>query len=140
MKIIKIVAAIVFSLFGAGCGNNLGKLPGVEEIFETEILENNTKLFTFSLAESHTNTAASAVFDETGTQARHDSIARSGRDPRFNVTIQYLRARVEMKLAENGYCREGYLELDAALAITQTFIRGECREAATERDIQRFSD
>lgn len=106
-----------------GCGNNMSKMQSVDEIFETEILDNDTKFFTFRLIRR--------ALPSPG-------VMPAGR-PRDDLTMAYLEARLEANLAENGYCRDGYLELDSSLAISQTFIRGECREAATQADRQRFS-
>lgn len=48
-------------------------------------------------------------------------------------------ARVERILEQTGYCRQGYFELYRERRRNVLRVRGECREAATERDRQRFS-
>lgn len=123
VNIIKNLLWLPVLLVMVGCGNNMSKMQGVDEIFETEILDNDTKFFTFRLIR------------RTPPSPGVMSAGRPGDD----LTMAYLEARLEANLAENGYCRDGYLELDSSLAISQTFIRGECREAATEADRQRFT-
>lgn len=45
---------------------------------------------------------------------------------------------LDEKLAQNGYCREGYLELESDFERGDATLRGECREAASEADRQQF--
>lgn len=91
----------------------------VDEIFETDILDNDTKFFTFRLI-------------------RRTPLSPGVR-PDEDLSMAYLKSRLAANLAENGYCREGYLELDASLAVSQTYLRGECREAATTADREKYN-
>lgn len=47
---------------------------------------------------------------------------------------QQLLDKVDLELAENGYCRNGYIELDYYAINGQAQLRGECQESATEKD------
>lgn len=49
-----------------------------------------------------------------------------------------LQSKTADVVARVGYCREGYLELDFRLARHVQWIRGECREGASDADIERF--
>jgi hypothetical protein len=51
---------------------------------------------------------------------------------------QRLRENVDLALAQTGYCRAGYLELDRRLARHTLWLRGECREGATDEDLNEF--
>ena len=43
------------------------------------------------------------------------------------------------KLDETGFCREGYIELGSSVDMRESFIRGECKEAATKEDLALYS-
>ena len=42
------------------------------------------------------------------------------------------------ELKKTGYCRKGYMELDRMMQPGQTFIKGECVEAASDHDREEF--
>lgn len=45
-----------------------------------------------------------------------------------------LVSSLEAELKRTGYCRKGYMELDRMTEPSQTYIKGECVEAANEND------
>jgi hypothetical protein len=49
-----------------------------------------------------------------------------------------LQRRAAYVVAATGYCRRGYMELDFRLNMRQQWLRGECKESATEADIDTF--
>lgn len=51
-----------------------------------------------------------------------------------------LQRRTAYVVAATGYCRRGYMELDFRLNRRQQWLRGECKEGATEADIEIFGD
>lgn len=56
--------------------------------------------------------------------------------PRHAEARRQLRVTLEHKLNQSGYCREGYV----LLSQTGPTLRGECTEAATAADRERFPD
>lgn len=42
------------------------------------------------------------------------------------------------KLSQTGYCRNGYIEISSSVSSDYSFIRGECREVASQDDLNRF--
>ena len=56
------------------------------------------------------------------------------RESRTDVLVKAL----EVELKETGYCRDGYMELDRMMQPSQTFIKGECHEAASAKDLEAF--
>ncbi len=50
----------------------------------------------------------------------------------------WLNDALEAELKKSGYCREGYIELDRMMQPSQTFIKGECVEAASANDREEF--
>ena len=51
---------------------------------------------------------------------------------------RHLQFAVPRLLEENGYCREGYYTLDTLISYGNGSLRGECKEAATAEDRERF--
>ncbi|MDH3902195.1 MAG: hypothetical protein OES90_03130, partial [Xanthomonadales bacterium] len=49
-----------------------------------------------------------------------------------------LNDAVEAELKKTGYCRDGFMELDRMMEPGQTFIKGECVEAASVNDREKF--
>ena len=45
-----------------------------------------------------------------------------------------LNDALEAELKKSGFCRDGFMELDRMMEPSQTFINGECVEAASTRD------
>jgi len=66
---------------------------------------------------------------------RGDSSKAEKMKKKFN---QHLVQRLESKLEETAYCREGYFTLEKNLNRGKASVRGECREAATDEDVGRF--
>lgn len=49
-----------------------------------------------------------------------------------------LQDAVDAELKKTGFCRDGFMELDRMMEPSQTFIKGECVEAASDRDREEF--
>jgi hypothetical protein len=65
---------------------------------------------------------------------------RPGRESMMNQTKERINEKLDSKLAETGYCREGYIELDSYVGKGQSQIRGECKEGATDSDRKKFAN
>ena len=63
---------------------------------------------------------------------------RSGRTPSQLRQSEEMVALLEQELDESGFCRHGFIELERSVEPAQTFIRGECDEAATVEDRKAF--
>ena len=64
--------------------------------------------------------------------------ARPSRESMMHRVKGVVYEKLKMKLAETGYCRESYTELDNYFVRGRSQIRGECIESATEEDRVRF--
>jgi len=60
---------------------------------------------------------------------------RSSMKKRFNEKVE---EKLLAKLEETGFCREGYFEFGSSIGRGESFIRGECKEGATEEDCKKF--
>lgn len=56
-----------------------------------------------------------------------------------NRNKEMIYQRLESKLAETGYCREGYMELDFFMSRGQSQIKGECNDGASDNDRKIFA-
>lgn len=102
----------------------LALLPEAEERLVAQINDQGTKFFEFSR------------------RPQRES-PRPGDAERFErpeAPDGALTRRIEDVLAETGYCREGFFELYRQRQRGELSVRGECREAATAEDRERFPD
>lgn len=67
-----------------------------------------------------------------------DAMRRSSRRTPGERDYKALQRNTGETVAAAGYCHNGYLELDYRLSVNVFWLRGECREAATVADIERF--
>jgi hypothetical protein len=114
-----------------------GQLPSARDVppdanFSANILDNGTKLFTFSTRLPHQ-------------QRDEDNIVRRGEQrseerPRAYVDrSQSNKKALQAMLLENAYCRDGYVILEMFEDRTDYVIRGECRDTANDADRERYS-
>lgn len=98
--------------------------PGAS--FEANILTDGTKLFVYAV--------------RRGGAGDRESAGDGGPRPQQASTrgAQNMKRGLEGMLAQNHYCRDGYLVLEQYDDRTGSVIRGECREAATAHDRELF--
>jgi hypothetical protein len=111
---------------------------GLAETLEITILPNDSKMFVYRLRWPE---------DELPSHIR---VARSSR----NIPASYMRQGVNVNrtsyervqrnaayvTANLGYCRDGFLELDGSASRYHMWLKGECREAASAEDRERFGE
>jgi len=117
-------------LAAAGCGHKPGPgdvPPGSE--FTADILADGTKLFVFSVPMARPGRGG----DVRRELQDDDEMQRARRQP-SHPGPQALQAM----LAQNGYCREGYMVLEQYEQQHRYVTRGECRDDASEQDRERF--
>ena len=61
---------------------------------------------------------------------------RSGRGQQGRAAL--LNEAVDAELKTTGYCRDGFMELERMMEPAQTFLKGECVEAASVNDREEF--
>lgn len=130
-----VLIVLVTGLILQACGSTPDK-AGIEERFVTQILSNDTKIFRFEFKRSD-KLRTVVPYDQTGgfSDGRDFYSAEELR----NKNARYLRGAAERTLKETGFCREGYHVLGTPLiGYANASMRGECKEAATAEDRQRF--
>lgn len=119
-------------LGAAGCAHHQPGpgdiVPGSE--FNANILDDGTKLFVFSVPMARPGKGGDIRRemddDEAQMQRARREVSRPGPQA------------MQAMLAQNGYCREGYLVLEQYEHQRRYVTRGECRDGATEQDRERF--
>lgn len=110
---------------------------GMTETLETQILANSSKMFVYRLRwpedaiPSHIRVANSS---RTAQPYEQSGVAVSRR------TYARMRENAAYIIQQKGYCRSGYLELDGSVSRYHMWLKGECREDATDEDKARFGE
>ena len=126
----------------------------ITEVFKSNILDDDAKMFAFSLVFVY-KTAAHGDNNKGNQQkqgkekrkgknnggerpSQQDSNSSSKSNKRESQMTEELETRLVEKLKENGYCRKGFFELNRTLNKSIYTIHGECSESATPADRKNF--
>lgn len=104
-------------LTGCAAPDPLSVLPRARETLVSEYSADGSKFFEFR--RSHL----------PGSDRRRQPLAE-----------EVITRRIETVMEESGYCREGFFELYRQPVRNGLLVRGECREAASPADRQRYPD
>lgn len=110
-----------------------------QEVLELEILPNASKMFVYRFGR-HMPPNAAKVGSPPGAPLADIEGAeryRRGRRPEA-LSEDKLRDRAAVLVASAGFCREGFLLLDRRLSPRDWWLRGECRENASDEDLRVF--
>ncbi|TYK65709.1 hypothetical protein [Colwellia echini] len=125
----------------------------ITEVFRPNILENDAKMFTFSIIFVNPDKSASSGKQETPKKDKGEGRGRSGKkkgegqgkkggsskkDNIEDLMAEELEIRLLDKLEDNNYCRTGYFELDRTFNKSIFTLHGECNESATLSDRNKF--
>lgn len=132
----RVVPLGVATLLLSGCVSGPPEPPVHTDVFATQIKDNDAKIFGFSMLTGPARDAASGGGQRPprGDTGRKPS---SGAD-NYAQKMTLLHNRVEQKLADTGYCRQGYIEIDTYETNKRIHLMGECNESATTADREQF--
>lgn len=133
----EVVLAGLLTLVLGACSTAGGKYGDMDESLDIEILPNASKLFTYRVERDTVDPARVQIQRPRPSRERTRERRQSEEIPGRRV-YRYLQNRTEQALELTGYCTEGYIELDRRLANHVLWLRGECREGASEADRARF--
>jgi hypothetical protein len=139
MSSVKVLSAILVGLCGfvAACST-----PGrsytdskLVETLEVEIMPNTSKMFVYRLRmpEEH---MPNNVHVERGGFGGGDG-ARGGISVGSSTSARLLE-NADYVVKHMGYCREGFLTIDSSVSQYNLWMKGECKEGATEDDKKKF--
>ncbi|MGN0922497.1 MAG: hypothetical protein ACI4NJ_12315 [Cellvibrio sp.] len=109
------------------------------ERLETEILPNGSKMFVYQIgrmAPAHASRQGMNGQTPMADIATAERYRRGARPER--ISEDKLRANADYVVATAGYCREGFFMLDRSLVHNNLWVRGECRDSATQDDLHVF--
>ncbi len=134
---ITLSAFLCIALLSA-CGNpGRSYTQGVMvETLEVEILPDTSKMFVYRLRWPEEAVPNHIRIAEGRNAASHE---RGGVSIDRN-THRRLQENAGYVVARQGYCREGFLELDRNISRYHLWLKGECKEGATAEDRERFGD
>lgn len=140
----KLLVIAISIILMSGCTQNSHKHPNdrpePKETFSTKATSNGTKLFSYSVeipersrtrgGERRQRSGMAKRKQRSGTEKR-ERRAESGAAGR-GLSTERLHEQLEQKIAETGFCKEGYVVLDEVFRNRFASIRGECRDGADE--------
>lgn len=136
MMLDKVLSAALVCAFMLGCSTAGRSYTGtnMQETLAIDILPNDSKMFVYRLQLPDDKIPSGVRIERAGMQ--------SGDEPR-GIAVG---GATQHRLAENaayvvermGYCREGFLTLDSSVSQYNLWLKGECKDAATEDDKKKF--
>lgn len=107
----------------------------MEETLEIEILPNTSKMFVYRLRwpeDQRTN----LIKIERGSSPSQ-TVERGGVEVSRATQVR-LRENTAYVVKTMGYCKEGFLEIDTSSSRYHLWLKGECKDGATEADKKQF--
>lgn len=141
----KTLLVITTSLIVSACAHRPPPLDMDEIFFETQIKQDGTKLFAFSIPLMKPREGAKGGGGRGGRggegggrggrggQESRGGSAQKSSDSSERMNEQ-LYASLDEKLDETGYCQTGYIEIDTHQTEDRLHLLGECNETASELD------
>ena len=141
------IVVLLMPFLMLACASNQKKQPEIKEIFVTDIKENGLKLFSYSVTMSspqkETNgngRGRKGAGGMGGGMRGRNGGGSPNHESMTNRSKAKINEKLDSKLAETGYCREGYIVLNSYAGKGKSQIRGECKEGATDSDRKKFSN
>jgi hypothetical protein len=106
----------------------------LEETLEVEILPNTSKMFVYRLRLPEDRVPSDVRVERGG---HGEGPGSEG----INVgrgTAERLHENAAYVVQQMGYCREGFLEIDSSASRFNLWLKGECKEGATDEDRKKF--
>lgn len=139
----------------AACSNQPEKREPPDGYFATHIDEDGTRKFQYTLDMPEPRSGGSRPGNTRGHVAGSSSrgvsggvtagsrggaggksrSGSSGGAARFEKMNSLLENRLERELAKSGFCDAGHRETERVVDPPDVFIRGECRDTASEQDL-----
>lgn len=126
----------------AGCSSNKPEHPNTrpepQETLSTDIQPDGTKLFSYVLEMPRGN--ADRFKREPHHRDRSQKHPGSQRETGAQDLEQRIQAKIESrldkKIRDSGYCKDGFIILDRYIGRGRATIRGECRDGASTEEME----
>ncbi|WP_237057828.1 hypothetical protein [Microbulbifer sediminum] len=119
-------------LLVSACASGPLPVPGLKESFHTEIARNGAKRFTYALEIMRNDIPlpATASGMNSNRMAQQGMVQPRNRVRPLSDRLQFDRM-LRQKLAETGFCRDGFFELERTEYAYGGEVRGECRDGVS---------
>lgn len=134
------MAVVIAALYLSACSHSPSSAdipPGAS--FTTKILADDTKLFVYSQRFARGGRDNPAGDDDLHEEKGRGAGFFGGGPGRGAQFAKAALQGVQAMLAQNHYCRDGYVILEQYDERASYIIRGECRDAATSAERSKFS-
>jgi hypothetical protein len=136
MSLAKVLGALVIMGLVVACGTTGRSYTdtALVETLEIEIMPNTSKMFVYRL-----RMPEGRIVD--GVQVERGGFMGGGGRSGISIngsTPKRLQENTAYVVEKMGYCREGFLEIDSSVAPYNLWMKGECKEGATEEDKKKF--
>jgi hypothetical protein len=133
----RVFSMLAVALLLISCSANNGRSyveTEMTETLEVEILPNTSKMFVYRLRWPEPKHDQVGIVQGGGNRGPHPGGGvKLGRD-----THERLLVNTAYVVEHSGYCREGFFELDRRISPMHLWVRGECKDGATDADRQAF--
>jgi len=119
------------------------KEPQIKEYFRTDIRQDNSKVFVFTIIPANTkkeerraSPPSSGGRDKRGRNQQNRPKAKT--DKQSDKLMSLFQEKFENRLEHSQYCREGYFIIEKSFVGSIFTLKGECNESATDSDRERY--
>lgn len=140
MSLVKVLNAVLVCLCGllvacSSTGRNYTDSRLIETL-DIEIMPDTSKMFVYRLRQPDGQPGE-------GVHIERSSFGGGDRGPRGGIDVsgstpKRLEENVTYVVQQMGYCRDGFLVIDSSISRFNMWLKGECREGATDEDRKRF--
>ncbi|MBL4660547.1 MAG: hypothetical protein JKY19_09330 [Alcanivoracaceae bacterium] len=146
MKFIQPFYILIISLLLLSCAGAPRKKPDTTEVFVTNITDAGVKQFSLSISIQKPKGHYGGRKSSGGKGRRGggkgmrggDRGSTSNREEMQQKAQERIWDRLKFNLTKSGYCQQGYIETDSYFSMTESIIKGECKEKASEKDKVKF--
>ena len=137
LLVLVLIGAGLLGLNGCGTSGRSFVDTGMAETLEVEILPNTSKMFTYRLRWPEESIPNHIQVARSGGSKPGQDFARGGVDM-GRSTYDRLLENTAYVVEHAGYCRDGFFELDRSISRYHLWVRGECKDSASDADRQAF--
>lgn len=136
MFFIRLFGVVLVCGFAVACSTPGRSYTGsnMQETLEIEIMPNTSKMFVYRL-QIPEDKMPNGVRIERGGFQRGDGVRGISLG---GSTQKRLVENAGLVVERMGYCREGFLEIDSSVSQYNLWLKGECKDGATEDDKKKF--
>ena len=136
MLFIRVLSVVLGCGLAVACSTPGRSYTGsnMQETLEIEILPNTSKMFIYRLRLPEDKVPNGVRIERSGFQRGEEvrGISVGG------ATQKRLAENAAYVVQQMGYCRDGFLEIDSSASQYNLWLKGECKDGATEDDRKKF--